>query len=106
MSMARTSLLPLGHWVYATHELRGAPVAGSRAARPEVLATPLTLVNSPPTNSLVPSGDAFTFQTGPSMTGVNVGIHAPVVLWKAARYDCVSVGPPRPCCTWRNLPPT
>src|SRR6476660_5433204 len=106
MSMARTSLLPLGHDVYAVHPLTGAQVVGSSAARPEVLATPLTLGNSPPTNSLLPSGAAFTFHTGPSITGLKDGIHSPVSLSNAARYDCVNVGPPAPCCTWRNLPPT
>ena len=54
-----------------------------------MLATPLTLVNSPPTNSLVPSGDALTFHTGASITGLNVGIHSPVFLSNAARYDWV-----------------
>src|SRR3954447_12690686 len=106
MSMARTSLLPFGQDVVAIHPLTGAPVVGSSAARPDVLVTPLTFVNSPPTKSLLPSGAAFTFQTGPSMTGLNVGIHSPVSLSNAARYDCVYVGPPTPCCTWRNLPPT
>src|SRR3954471_24304226 len=106
MSMARTSLLPLGHWVYAVQPLTGAPVVGSSAARPEVLATPFTFVNSPPTKSLLPSGAALTFHTGPSTTGLKVGIHSPVSLSKAARYDCVNVGPPRPCCTCWNLPPT
>src|SRR5690349_13058991 len=103
MSIARTSLLPLGHDVDATQPLTGAPVAGSSAARPDVLATPFTLVNSPPTKSLLPSGAAFTFHTGPSITGLKDGIHSPVSLSKAARYDWVYVGPPSPCWTWRNL---
>src|SRR6476469_4075824 len=106
MSMARTSLRPLGHDVVAIQLLTGAPVVGSSAASPEVLTTPFTLVNSPPTKSLLPSGEASSFHTGASITGLNVGIHSPVSLSNAARYDWVNVGPPRPCCTWRNLPPT
>ena len=84
----------------------GAPVAGFTAARPVVLATPLMLVNSPPTNSLLPSGAALIFQTGALITGLKVGIHSPVFSSNAARYGWVNVGPPTPCWTWRNLPPT
>ena len=81
------------------------PVVGSSAASAVVLGAPLTFVNSPPTNSLVPSGDAMIFHTGALITGLKLGIHSPVFTSNAARYDCVNVGPPMPCCTWRNLPP-
>src|SRR5262245_32463818 len=105
--MARMSYEPLGRDAYACHAVLGttAPVAGSSAASAVVLAWPLMLVNSPPTNSFEPSGDAISFQTGALTTGLKVGIHSPVFTSNAARYDCVKVGPPTPCCTWRNLPP-
>ena len=80
-------------------------MAGSSAASAVVLATPFTLVNSPPTNSLLPSGDAMIFHTGALITGLNVGIHSPVLTSNAARYDCVYFGPPIPFWTCRNLPP-
>ena len=50
-----------------------------------MFATPFTLVNSPPTNSFVPSGDAAIFHTGASITGWKVGIHSPVFTLNAAR---------------------
>ena len=75
--MARTSDVPVPRLTLADQPGTGAPVVGSSAARP-VVATPLTFVNSPPTNSLPSAVTARSSTPAPLITGLKVGIHSPV----------------------------
>ncbi len=65
-------------WVGST-----TPVVGSSSTKP-AWATPLTVVNSPPTASL-PFGRALSALTLPLNVGRNVGTKAPVATSNAAR---------------------
>ena len=98
------------HSVAPTRETRAfqpgmtAPVVGSRAARPRVLATPFTLVKSPAMISLL-SGVRTMSHTRPTMRGRKVVIQLPSRS-NAASDACGVVAPAGPCWTPVKRPPT
>ena len=88
----------------ACHVVSTLPVVAFSATTPAVLATPLTFVNWPATNSRSPT--TARSHTVPSRVGRKPLLQAPVEASNAARYDCGRSGAPLPCWTWANLPPT
>ncbi len=65
-------------FVVGTNPLNNAPVATSNPATRYRL-SPLTVVNSPATNTFDPSGDAVIANACPLSTGANDGSNTPVV---------------------------